>query len=78
MRFIALRSGLEPLTTWEVGSCSLRPETKGRDTAVIRKGDRRDAPSREFREQPILLGVTYADPQARVHLRGSSFDRDES
>ena len=37
---------------------------------VEARGGLRDAPDRECREASILMGVTHADPQAHVHLRG--------
>ena len=43
---------------------------------VVRRVGLRDAPNREYREKSILLGVTYADPQAQTYLRGSSADHD--
>ena len=45
---------------------------------VVRRGSLRDAPNREYREKSILLGVTHADPQAQIHLRGGSADQDGS
>ena len=45
---------------------------------VIRREGLWDAPKREYREKPILLDVTHADPQAQVHLRGGSADHDGS
>ena len=45
---------------------------------VIRRGSLRDDPTREYRDKCILLDVTHADPQAQVHLRGSSADHDGS
>ena len=44
----------------------------------VRRGGLRDAPNREYREKPILLGVTHADLQAQAHLRGSSAGHDGS
>ena len=45
---------------------------------VVRTGDRRDSPNREYRYKFTLLDVTHADAQARVHLRGDSADHDGS
>ena len=45
---------------------------------VIRRGSRGGAPNIEYRETSILLHVTYADPQGKVHLRGGSTDHDGS
>ena len=45
---------------------------------VIRRGDIRDAPNRQYREESILLNVTHVDPLAQVHLRGGSTDHDGS
>ena len=45
---------------------------------VVRRTGLRDAPNREYRETSILLGVTHADPQAQVYLRGGSADHDGS
>ena len=45
---------------------------------VVRRGGLRDAPIREYREKPILLDVTHADPQAQIHLRGGSAAHDGS
>ena len=40
---------------------------------VVRRGGLRDTPNRKYRDdKSILLGVTRADPQAQVHLRGGS------
>ena len=38
----------------------------------------RDDTASEFRDKSILLDVTYADPQARVHMREGSADRNGS
>lgn len=43
---------------------------------VIERGGLRDATAPEFRCKGILLDVTYADPQAGVHLNAGSADRD--
>ena len=45
---------------------------------VVKRGGLRDAPMRESREKSTLLGVTHADPQAQIHLRGGSADLDGS
>ena len=45
---------------------------------VIRRGNLRDDPNREYRDKSILLDVTHADPQAQVNLRGNSADHDGS
>ena len=45
---------------------------------VIRRGGLRDAPNREYRDKPILLDITHADPQAQVHLQEGSADHDGS
>ena len=45
---------------------------------VVRRESLRDAPNREHKDKSILLGVTHADPQAQVHLRGGSADHDGS
>ena len=45
---------------------------------VVRRGSRRDASNREYREKSILLDVTHADPQAQIHLRGGRADHDGS
>ena len=47
------------------------PFTADRNLRVdiaVRRGGLRDAPSREYREKPILLGATHADPQAQIQL----------
>lgn len=44
-----------------------------------RRDDLRGAPSRELRDNLILLDNTHlADPRVQLHLRGGSGDRDES
>ena len=48
------------------------------DIVIISRGGLRDAPNWEYRDKSILLNVTHADPQAQVHLRGSSTDHDGS
>ena len=45
---------------------------------VIERGGLRDATSSEYRNKAILLDITHADPQARVHMRAGSADRDGS
>ena len=46
---------------------------------VIERGGLRDATWSEYRQKAIpLLGVTHADPQARVHMRADSADPDKS
>ena len=45
---------------------------------VIERGGLRDATLPEYRNKAIRLDVTHADPQARVHMRGGSADRDGS
>ena len=44
----------------------------------LEAGVLRDATASEYREQSILLDVTYADPQAGVHMRAGSADRNGS
>ena len=45
---------------------------------VIERGGLRDATSSEYRNEAILLDVTLADSQERVHVRDGSADRDGS
>ena len=45
---------------------------------VIVRGGLRDAPASDFRHKSTLIDVTYADPQARVHLHAGSADQDGS
>ena len=45
---------------------------------VVRRGDLRDGPNKEYRETSILLDVIHADSQAQANLRGGSADHDES
>ena len=45
---------------------------------AVRRGGLRDSPTRGYREKPILLDVTHADPQTQTHLRGGSADHDGS
>ena len=45
---------------------------------IVERGDLRDATSSEYRNKAILLDVTHADPQARVHMRNGRADRDGS
>ena len=45
---------------------------------VIERGGLRDATSSVYRNKAILLDVMHADPQARVHMRDGSADRDGS
>ena len=45
---------------------------------VIEAGGLRDATASEYRDKSILLDVTYADPQARAHMRAGSADRNGS
>ena len=45
---------------------------------VIERGGLRDATSSEYRNKAILVDVTHADPQARVHMRDGGTDRDGS
>ena len=47
-------------------------------TIVIERGGLRDASASYFRHKSILIDVTYADPQAGVHLRAGSSDQDGS
>ena len=57
------------------------PFTAGRNLRidiVVRRGDLRDAPNREYRGKSILLDVTHAETQAQLHLRGGSADHDRS
>lgn len=60
-----------------------QPFTVGRNLETdifIRREGPRDAPTPEHRDKaiPILLDISYADPQAPVHLRGGSADHDGS
>ena len=43
---------------------------------VIERGGLRASSASNFRNKTILIDVTYADPQAGVHLRAGSADRD--
>ena len=43
---------------------------------VIERGGLRDATAAEYRNNAILLDVTYADPQAMGHMRAGSADGD--
>ena len=45
---------------------------------VVRRGGHRNAPNPEYRDKPILVNVTHADPQAQVHLRTGSANHDGS
>ena len=45
---------------------------------VIEAGGLRDATASEYRDQSVLLDVTYADPRAGVHMREDSADRNGS
>ena len=45
---------------------------------VNERGGLRDATSSEYRNKAILVDVTHADPQARVHMRDGIADRDGS
>ena len=45
---------------------------------VIERGGLRNSSSSEYRNKAILLDVKHADPQARVHMRDGSADRDGS
>ena len=45
---------------------------------VIETGGLIDATASEYSNKSILLDVAYADPQARVHMRAGSADRNES
>ena len=45
---------------------------------VVEAGGLRDATALEYHDKPILLHVTYADPQAGVHMRAGSADRNGS
>ena len=45
---------------------------------VIEAGGLRDAMASEYRDKSILLDVTYADPQAGLHVRVGSADRNGS
>eukprot|EP00904_Undaria_pinnatifida_P009514 jgi/Undpi1/5693/HiC_scaffold_2.g00967.m1 len=45
---------------------------------VIEAGGLRDSTASEYRDKSILLDVTYADPQAGVHMRAGSADRNGS
>ena len=47
------------------------------DIVIWRRG-LRHAPNQEYRDRPIPLDVTDADPQPQVHLRGGSGDHDRS
>ena len=46
-----------------------------RTDIVIEAGGLRDATASEYRDKSILFDVTYADPQAGVHMREGSADR---
>eukprot|EP00904_Undaria_pinnatifida_P006116 jgi/Undpi1/2634/HiC_scaffold_13.g06013.m1 len=57
------------------------PFHAGRDLRmdiVIEAGGLRDATASEYRDKPVLLDVMHADPQARVHMRAGSADRNGS
>ena len=43
---------------------------------VIDRGGLRDASAPDFRHKSVFIDVTYADPQAGVHLRAGSADQD--
>ena len=45
---------------------------------VIEAGGLRDATAPEYRDKSILVDVTYANPQAGVHMRAGSADRNGS
>ena len=45
---------------------------------IIEAGGLRDAAASEYRNKAILLDVTYANPQAGMHMREGSADRDRS
>ena len=45
---------------------------------VIGRGYLRDASTSDLRHKSILIDVTYADPQAGVHLRSGSAEQDGS
>ena len=45
---------------------------------VIEAGGLRDATAPEYRNKSTLVDVTYADPQAGVHMRAGSADRNGS
>ena len=45
---------------------------------VIEAGELIDATAWEHRDKSILFDVTYADPQAGVHMRAGSADRNGS
>ena len=45
---------------------------------AIEAGGLRDATASEYRDKSILLDVTYEDPQAGVHMRAGSADRNGS
>ena len=45
---------------------------------MIERGGLRDATSTQYRNKAILLDVVHADPQARIHMRDDSADRDGS
>ena len=45
---------------------------------VIERGGPRDAFAPDLRQKIMLLGVTYADPQAGDHLLGGRADQDGS
>ena len=49
-----------------------------RTNIVIEAGGFRNATKSEYRDKSILLDVTYADPQAGVHMRAGSADRNGS
>ena len=45
---------------------------------VIERGGLRDASASDFRHKSIIVDVTYAEPQAGIHLRAGSADQDGS
>ena len=49
-----------------------------RKDAVIERGGLRDATASDFQHESTLIDVTYADPQAEVHLSAESADQDGS
>ena len=58
--------------------CALNADSDLRMDIVIERGGLRDASASDFRHKSILIGVTYAYPQAGVHLRAGSPDQDGS
>ena len=60
------------------GSAPSDADNDVRMDIVIERGGLRDASASDFRHKSRLVDVTYADPQAEVHLRAGSIDQDGS